>query len=566
MKLGRWITRTRLTCTPPFLRSAQPLVEGGIHFVELADYHSATGCFLEAARMIPSWDEPCRLLGEVALRLRQPGAAVPWFEAGLARRPSNARSQLGLLEALLLSDSGRCASLLGLDPGRLPRIAPTALLPPDDFHEFPRPAQPPSPVCRQPGLPELPDVVRAAELRARQWSYDNEREAARRLWSPLLDWRRQQAAQLSGDRLHLDPEWISNIGNLGLIGIPVKLARLGLLQPPNLCLPPRTVGSLGNPALLECWERTLGPPAGLAAPESRARGVTWDALPLADGRVLTLFEEAAPLAERLWHERRLPPLLHASDDEANRGRRVLAELGLPRDTWFVTLHVRDRGFYGKRCDPGRWGDIRTYSSAIERVRSRGGWVIRLGDSSMIRAPRCDGLVDYAHSRLKSPWMDLFLLSHCRFFMGTNSGPAFVPPLFGVPCLYTNWFPFCLCPAYPGNLLLPKLYWLEARQRWLTFSEMSELPMRMSFHPDALRRVGLALRDNTPEELCTAVEQMLEPPDVEQSAVAERDALEARLSEQMRHHSWAWSLRLGRNFVRDHAALLDQPAQRFPAAH
>lgn len=179
---------------------------------------------------------------------------------------------------------------------------------------------------------------------------------------------------------------------------------------------------------------------------------------LNDKRSLLLFEEAGPLAEQLWHERGEPPILATSAADQARGWECLGQLGVPPGAWFVTLHVRDKAFYGKRCDPGRCCDVLTYLPAVRLIHQHGGWVVRIGDAGMKPLPRCPGLVDYPHSAFKSPWMDVFLMSQCRFYIGTNSGPAFVPPLFGVPCLYTNWFPFSLCPFYPGNLLLPKLYW------------------------------------------------------------------------------------------------------------
>lgn len=44
-------------------------------------------------------------------------------------------------------------------------------------------------------------------------------------------------AKAGTPRLRLDPEWISNIGQLGLIGVLAKLARLGLLKDQQPLLP-----------------------------------------------------------------------------------------------------------------------------------------------------------------------------------------------------------------------------------------------------------------------------------------------------------------------------------------
>ena len=79
----------------------------------------------------------------------------------------------------------------------------------------------------------------------------------------------------------------------------------------------------------------------------------------------------------------------------------------------------------------RNADVVTYLPAIREVIARGGYIIRLGDSSMRPLPKEKGIVDYALSNAKSEFMDLFLCSTCKFFIGTNSGLGLVPPIFGV---------------------------------------------------------------------------------------------------------------------------------------
>src|SRR5256885_8476241 len=59
--------------------------------------------------------------------------------------------------------------------------------------------------------------------------------------------------------------------------------------------------------------------------------------------------------------------------------------------------------------------------AVQEITRRGGWVVRLGDPTMEPFPPTPAVIDYAHSRLKSPATDVFLCGACRFFIGVASG-------------------------------------------------------------------------------------------------------------------------------------------------
>ena len=52
---------------------------------------------------------------------------------------------------------------------------------------------------------------------------------------------------------------------------------------------------------------------------------------------------------------------------------------------------------------------------------RGAWCLRMGDPSMRPMPRAPRVIDYAHSAIRSDWMDVFLCARCRFFIGNTSG-------------------------------------------------------------------------------------------------------------------------------------------------
>jgi putative glycosyltransferase (TIGR04372 family) len=106
-------------------------------------------------------------------------------------------------------------------------------------------------------------------------------------------------------------------------------------------------------------------------------------------------------------------------------------------------------------------------------------------------------------------MDVFLLGSCRFFVGTNSGVSYVPPIFGRPCLYTNWCALDHRPWWSANLLIHK----NIRQRksgdLVPYSRLIPPPLGHVESVDFLHGQGLELVDNSPEELADAIEEMIQ---------------------------------------------------------
>src|SRR5262249_38253924 len=140
------------------------------------------------------------------------------------------------------------------------------------------------------------------------------------------------------------------------------------------------------------------------------------------------------------------PLLELTPEDRQRGRECLKQLGVPPERWFVTLHVRETGY--KPSDIGfrhRNADLDSYLPAIDALIQRGGFVVRLGSPHMRPATPRNGFIDYAHSSLRSDWMDIFLIAEGLFHIGVESGISHLPVTFGLPSLYANWMRWGILP-------------------------------------------------------------------------------------------------------------------------
>jgi len=284
-------------------------------------------------------------------------------------------------------------------------------------------------------------------------------------------------------------------------------------------------------------------------------------------RPLTCFRAIAEVREQWINEDR-PPLLILSKEDEERGWDCLGALGVPKDAWFVCLHVKETGWneHGSTEDY-RNADISTYSLAIKAVVDAGGWVIRMGDPSMTPLPEMPHVIDYAHSDAKSDWMDIFLSAKCRFSIGTSSGFFNVGQAFGVPAVLTNFLPtHAIYYLSRRNIFLPRLCWSKNENHTLSFSELFSPPFSMSLTQRNYDRKGLTVIENTPEEIRGAVEEMLErfngtlQYNEEDSELQERfRAMTETCGKLYRDHNVVVHARIGRDFLRKHASLL--PSER-----
>jgi putative glycosyltransferase (TIGR04372 family) len=190
----------------------------------------------------------------------------------------------------------------------------------------------------------------------------------------------------------------------------------------------------------------------------------------------------------------------------------MAELGLPVDAWFVTLHARGEAAdasLGENRRTGRNAPILDYQDAIARISDAGGWVVRIGGDNTTRLPPMEHVIDYAHSPDKSDWLDIFLISQCRFFLGVNSGPIWAAMTFGVPTLLTNWSPIGIQPHASTSVMLPRLIRADIDGQLLSFAKQLEPPTVHSEAPHRLEQAGFAIVENTPEEIAVATEEMIQ---------------------------------------------------------
>jgi putative glycosyltransferase (TIGR04372 family) len=314
----------------------------------------------------------------------------------------------------------------------------------------------------------------------------------------------------------LEHFWVGGFGHLAQMDYFVKYEILeGRTRADSVLYIPRGF-SVPNKFLLDLWRpflEVVEDEAELPVSLGALSTLSYNFLAprLFDRSTVHLWEIGAKTYQR-WEDEKREPLLNLSPEVERRGWQVLENKGIPRDAWFTVLHVREAGSRKYHADLHNVlnADIFNYMPAIEEITRRGGWVIRMGDPSMKALPAAANVFDYCQSEDRSDWMDIFLCASARFFIGTSSGPAYVPTDFGVPCVHTNWWPPAQRPWHSRDIFIPKLYRKIDSGNVLTLSQSLREPFGYCNSIAYLKKTqGVEVLDNSSEDIRDATIEMLD---------------------------------------------------------
>jgi putative glycosyltransferase (TIGR04372 family) len=360
----------------------------------------------------------------------------------------------------------------------------------------------------------------------------------------------------------LDSVWARHIGHLGLMDYVLKLGILEGRRREDTIFYLSPGIRAANRFLLDQIAphlRLIENPADLPFPATAVQALHYDLFaPRLPDQGVTFYWDLASQVQRRWAKEGRGPVLRLSPEIEARGRAVLDELGMPGDAWFVALHVREREPDGRQSGINsiRNADIATYLPALTEIRRRGGWVVRMGDPSLMPLPSLPHVIDYCHSNSRADWMDIFILACCRFMIGTNSGPAFVAGLYGTPAVLANWWPAGERPWHSSDIFIPKLLRKITDGSYLTLSETLREPLGYSYSQRYLaKRAGVYVEDSDAEIIQAAVEEMLARSETGFSGEAKTARLQERADQIYQVQGFAGSAQLPAEFLRRHESLL-----------
>lgn len=430
-------------------------------------------------------------------------------------------------------------------------------------------------IAYKPKLQEITDWIKASINLGTLFLYEGDFKKYINIFHQVEKIRQEILREHQLDRL--DIEFIPIAFATGCVGTPenldtyIKAEMLGLRSPKKLILLLDSQAAVTNRCYLNYWSRyviIISDPQFIQFFTPLEECLTAPiGFSMSFNKRTLISHVALGIVQEQWDKENRPPLLTLSDQDYERGWRCLKSLGVPQNAWFVCLHVRESGWNDKGCPAAdyRNADIGTYLPAIKSITDAGGWVIRMGDRGMKPLPKMPGVIDYAHSDVKSDWMDVFLCAQCRFCIATSSGLFTLSSAFGVPIVATNFLPayaiYCLSCR---DLFLPKVCWSKDKNRILNFKELLSPPVGIGTVQNSYDLLNVKIIDNTSQELKELVEEMLARLDGTLKYTEEDECLQKQFrsltAECGQHYAdkdVVVNARIGRNLLRKYASLLPQ---------
>lgn len=214
---------------------------------------------------------------------------------------------------------------------------------------------------------------------------------------------------------------------------------------------------------------------------------------------------------------KFPSHLRLTAEEELLGQKLLLEMGIPIESKFICLHVRDDAYLKAKFRHDysyhnyRDSDIRNYILAAESLAEKGYYVIRMG--AKVNHPlntKNTRVIDYATNGMRNDFMDIYLGIKCFFAIATGSGWDSIPEMARRPIVYVNFAPLGGMHTSRSEIIgIAKKHYSCIDDSQLTFSQIISKGAHLYTHSETYEKNGIKLVENTPEEILDIVIEMLE---------------------------------------------------------
>jgi putative glycosyltransferase (TIGR04372 family) len=209
-------------------------------------------------------------------------------------------------------------------------------------------------------------------------------------------------------------------------------------------------------------------------------------------------------------------LFEFSENEDLKGNRYLDKLGVDCSK-FVCLLVRDHTYYSTKGK--RYKDIEMrksnfrntnplgYVPAVKYLVDSGYHVIRMGKDFTEKFPFSHSrFIDYALSEDRDDFLDIWLSSHCKFFLSSSSGIGGIPVVFNTPMIFANCFPIGRMQSWsPKSIHLPRMALQNGNT--LNIRDMVEMDIIWRIDGEYYDSLGLEILENESDDILEAVKEM-----------------------------------------------------------
>jgi putative glycosyltransferase (TIGR04372 family) len=199
---------------------------------------------------------------------------------------------------------------------------------------------------------------------------------------------------------------------------------------------------------------------------------------------------------------RVGPQLEFSNEEIIAGQSFLKSIGIDNQK-YICMVVRDsRYLKWASYHNYRDSDINTFVDTALTLAEKGYWIFRMGKRvHKPFEPVHPHIVDYANSKYRSDFLDIWLMANCYFCISTGTGLDEIARIFRRPAVNINFIPFLNMVSYDHVLSVPsKLKW-EKNGEFLSLTE--HLNHNYYFNDD-YDKAGIEVAKCGSSDICNAV--------------------------------------------------------------
>jgi len=205
--------------------------------------------------------------------------------------------------------------------------------------------------------------------------------------------------------------------------------------------------------------------------------------------------------------------LRFTKKEQDFGIRAVADIGIPFNIPFICIHNRDSAYLDYKYPNSDWSyhnfrdsGIKNHLMAMNKLTERGYYVIRMGEIVKDRINSNNPAInDYASNGKRTEFLDIFLISKCKFMICSEGGLHVVPMNFRKPIVMVNLVLLWAFPRWPKGIILFKKYYSYRENRFLSIKEI--VGLGKFFNSNFLRQEGVELIENTDLEIRDAAIEM-----------------------------------------------------------
>ena len=226
-----------------------------------------------------------------------------------------------------------------------------------------------------------------------------------------------------------------------------------------------------------------------------------------------IFNKNIIITYNIFKEKQKPKKINFffNNEENLRGENALEKFGIKSGEKFACIHNRDSMYLKKFHSYNNWSyhdyrdfSIETFKPTIKYLINKGYKVIRVGKAAneFLKFPD-PNYIDYVNSNLRNDFNDIFLLSKCDFYLGSDSGIYSIANSFEKKISFVNFPSISLLSLYHSDKNLPcsiKLIKNRKDNKLLTFEEMLRYKFDNLLNYEELYRSGYELISNTDQEI------------------------------------------------------------------